>query len=59
MPVEYVSTLRIARLAEADVVEDLVRPLHRVHRWQPASSPQSATNDTASIPGMCRSDSGM
>ena len=30
----------VARLAEADVVEHLVRALHRVGARQPASSPQ-------------------
>ena len=50
----------IARLAEADVVEHLVRALHRVDRAAgPASWPQYATNDTAFMPGMCASLSGM
>ena len=49
----------IPRLAEADVVEHLVRTLHRVDGGRPASWPQYATNGTAFMPGMWPSVSGM
>ena len=49
----------VAGLAEAHVVEHLVGALDGVDRGRPESPPQYATNDTAFIPGMCASISGM
>jgi hypothetical protein len=54
MPGRVGLDVSVARLAEADVVEDFVRALHRVAAGSPASWPQYATNDTGVHAGNVR-----
>jgi hypothetical protein len=51
MPVRIGLDVAVARLAEADVVEHLVRPLHRVRVGQPG---QARRNRRRTTPRSCR-----